>query len=69
MYYYSKEKLGAEEWVLMLSFDMSIYKHTQMGIRVAHAGHLGRHTETVNDAYILQGVGGLIYEVDLPFIF
>ena len=25
MYYYSKEKLGAEEWVLMLSFDMSIY--------------------------------------------
>lgn len=29
MYYYSKEKLGAE-WVLMLSFDVSIYKHTQM---------------------------------------
>lgn len=59
MYCYSKEKLDAEEWVLMLSFDIRrIRKHTQLSTGIAHARELERNTETMNDGYILQGVWG-----------
>lgn len=43
----------------MLSFDIRrLRKHTQLSTGIAHARELERHTETMNDGYILQGVWG-----------
>ena len=59
MYCYSREKLDAVEWVLMLSFDIRrIRKHTQLSMGIACARELERPIETMNDGYILQGVWG-----------
>lgn len=68
MYYYSKEKLGAA-WVLTLSFDRSIYKHTQVGRWAAHAGLCGGPQKLSMMLTSCKELGGLLCEVDLLFTF